>query len=435
MIGFGPFAGPALLASSVVGVLVTLVDGRWHIGALVGVAVWAILLVADFLRTAAPSAVSVERVLGSSVVTGTEATCRWTLSHGLAHPVSASIADSFPPSFGAERRGTGSIAPSSKMHIDSIIRPSRRGRFELDEVTVRVDGPWRLVHRQSARSMPHVVKVVPAFLTRREIELRRQRASLLDVGSRSVRAFGGGTEFDQLRDYTPDDQFRHIDWAASARAGRSIVRTYRAEEHETIHVVLDNGRLMAAKADGVTRLEHAMDAVMGLATVANHIGDRLGLFAVDQVVHDPVAPNRGNRHLGRLVDSMYDLEPVLAETDYARLAAELLARLRRRSSIVLLSDLEPNVVDASLAPAVHALTLRHEVIVGAVRSSLADRVLAEEPVDVAAAHLQAAARRSAASRRAARTTLESLGVKVIDAAPGELGPRLVDDYLLSKRRV
>ena len=435
MIGLGPRAGLALAATSLVGVVATSLGGRWYVGALAGLATWLVAVVIDTFRATDPAGVEVERVVPSSIVTGTRTTARWRLRHGAASTVRVDLADSFPPSWGTQRRAGVQVPPVADVQVDVEIRPTRRGRFELDELVVRTTGPWRLALRQRRRSVPQTVKVVPAFLTRREIELRRQRASLLDVGSRSVRAFGGGTEFDQLRDYTPDDQFRHIDWSASARSGRAIVRTYRAEEHETMYVVLDNGRLMAAKADGVPRLEHAMDAVMGLATVADHIGDRLGLVAVDQRVHDPIAPSRGHRHLGRLIESMYDLEPVLAETDYAKMAAELLARLRRRTTIILLTDLHPHVVQAALAPAVRALTLRHDVVVGAVRSSLPDTLLHTVPDDAGAAHLQTAALRAATGRRQAAAAFESIGVRVIDAPAGELGPRLVDDYLLAKRRV
>ncbi len=435
MIWFGPRAGVGLAATAVIGALVTVADGRWSVGVLAGVIVWLVASAVDARRAGSPDAITVERVVPSSIVTGTSTTARWMLQHPSSRSLHVAVADSFPPSWGSHRRAAVEVPAASKVEVDVGVTPTRRGRFELDEVVVRTTGPWGLMRRQRARSMPQTVKIVPAFLTRREIELRRQRASLLDVGSRSVRAFGGGTEFDQLREYTPDDQFRHIDWSASARSGRAIVRTYRAEEHETMHVVLDNGRLMAAKADGIPRIEHAMDAVMGLATVADHIGDRLGLFAVDQQVHDPIAPSRGHRHLGRLIDSIYDLEPVLAETDYAKMAAELLARLRRRTTIILLTDLHPQVVEASMAPAVRALTLRHDVVVGAVRSSAADEMLAVPPSDATGAHLQTAALGALTARRRAIAAFETLGIKVIDAPAGELGPRLVDDYLLSKRRV
>src|SRR4051794_33019094 len=107
------------------------------------------------------------------------------------------------------------------------------------------------------------------------------RNRILEVGLRSAQGRGGGTEFEQLREYTVDDEFRRMDWAATARASKPIVRTYRAERNQTVITMLDNGRIMAGRVDDVPRVEHAMDAVMMLTAVATRLGDRAGLVAFD----------------------------------------------------------------------------------------------------------------------------------------------------------
>src|SRR5206468_12792589 len=136
------------------------------------------------------------------------------------------------------------------------------------------------------RSLPGVLRVYPPFRSRAEAELRIDRARILEVGLRSARGRGGGTEFDSLREYEVDDEFRRIDWAATARAGKAIVRTYRAERNQTVLLLLDAGRTMAGKVElpagvhvtdqgklpGVPRLDHAMDAVMMLTAVATRLG-------------------------------------------------------------------------------------------------------------------------------------------------------------------
>ena len=119
---------------------------------------------------------------------------------------------------------------------------------------------------------------------RDEAELRINKARILEVGLRSAQGLGGGTEFDQLREYSVDDEFRRIDWAATARAGKAIVRTYRAERNQTVISLLDNGRVMAGRVDDVPRVEHAMDAVMMLTAVATRLGDRAGLVVFDREV-------------------------------------------------------------------------------------------------------------------------------------------------------
>ncbi len=164
------------------------------------------------------------------------------------------------------------------------LRPSRRGRFEIDGLVVRVEGPLGIGARQRRLAVPGLLRIHPAFPSREEAELRITRARILEVGLRSAKGRGGGTEFDQLREYGVDDEVRRIDWAATARAGKAMVRTYRAERNQNVLLLLDNGRVMAGQVADVPRVEHAMDALMCLTTVATRLGDRCGLVAFDRTV-------------------------------------------------------------------------------------------------------------------------------------------------------
>ncbi len=215
---------------------------------------------------------------------------------------------------------------------------------------MRVDGPLGLGARQAALVVPGVLHVYPSFRSKDEAELRIRKARIIDVGLRSARGLGGGTEFDRLREYSVDDEFRRIDWAATARAGRAIVREYRAERNQTVLVLLDNGRVMAGRVDGVPRVEHAVDAVMMLTAVATGLGDRCGVVAFDREVRAVVPPGAGRAQLGRVIDALYVLEPVLAESDYAGAFTETLARFRRRTMLVLLTDLVAPAVEEWLHP-------------------------------------------------------------------------------------
>src|SRR5207237_4991523 len=192
-----------------------------------------------------------------------------------------------------------------------------------------------LAARQRRRQLPGLLRVYPPFKSRQEAELRIDRARILEVGLRSARGQGGGTEFDSLREHGVDDESRRIDWAATAPTTRVIVRTYRAERNQTVIVLLDTGRTMAGQVDGVPRLDHAMDAVMMLTAVATRLGDRAGLVAFDQDVRAVVPPGHGRDQLTRVTEAMYSLEPELVESDHRGAFRETLARFRRRALLVL----------------------------------------------------------------------------------------------------
>lgn len=189
-----------------------------------------------------------------------------------------------------------------------------------------------------------------------EAELRITRARILDVGLRSAQGRGAGTEFDSLREYSVDDEYRRIDWAATARSGKPIVRTYRAERNQTLLMLLDTGRVMAGRVRSpaaagagwgdVPRLDHAMDAVMMLTAVSTRLGGRVGLVAFSDQVRSTVGPGHTRGHLTRVTEAMYSLE--LVESDYLRAFTETLARFRRRALLVVLTELIPEAAAAAL---------------------------------------------------------------------------------------
>ena len=267
--------------------------------------VLAIALV-DLLLTPAPGRIEVARDLPGVVSLGAEATIAWRLRSGSRRRVWVLVADELAPSLrAADRRVRIRLEPGEEVRASTTFRPARRGRFQPREVVVRVTGPLGLVSRQRARVLPGLLRVHPPFRSKEEAELRIDRARLLEVGLRSAAGHGGGTEFDQLRDYNVDDEFRRIDWSASARVDRPIVRTYRAERNQTVIVLLDNGRVMAGQVGDVPRVEHAMDAVMMLTAVATRLGDRAGLVAFDHEVRAVVSPGHGPGQLGRVTEAMY----------------------------------------------------------------------------------------------------------------------------------
>jgi uncharacterized protein (DUF58 family) len=281
-----------------------------------------------------------------------------------------------------------------------------------------------------------VLRVHPPFRSREEAELKIKRARVLELGIRSARGAGGGTEFEQLREYGPDDEFRRIDWTATARTGRPIVRTYRAERNQSVLVLLDNGRTMAGRVAGVPRVEHAMDAAMMLTHVANRLGDRCGLVAFDRKVRVTVPPARHVNQVSRVTEAMFALEPELSESDYTGAFAEVISRFRRRSLLVLLTDLVDQAVEDSLLPALPLITRTHLVVVGAVRDPqvvawAAGELSAGDTPDEAAFR-RAAAVESLAARRRTVARLRGAGATVVDAAPGRLSSELADAYLLVK---
>lgn len=401
----------------------------------------ALLLAAliDWLLATRPAELEVGREVPGIVPLGAEARIVWTVAHRrdarrrTGQPLRVRLADELAPSLAATtRRARVVLAPWGRASAATTIRPLRRGRFSPTEIVLRVDGPLGLVARQGRRQLPGVLRVYPPFHSKDEAELRINKARILEVGLRSAQGRGGGTEFDSLREYGVDDEFRRMDWAATARASKPIVRTYRAERNQTVLLLLDAGRTMAGLVGGVPRLEHAMDAVMMLTAVATRLGDRAGMVAFDSEVRAVVAAGHARDQLSRVTEAMYSLEPKLVESDYRGAFAATLSRFRRRTMLVVLTELAEQAVTQSLLPALPLIARDHLMVVASVTDPEVLQWATSSPLEAGAAYRKAAAAAVLDDRRRTVARLRGLGAVVVDAMPGRLAPDLADAYLKVK---
>ena len=422
-----------VVAAAVLSVAVALFPGDSTLGLVVVNGLLLLVALVDGRLAADPAAVPIEREAPAIVSLGQLAPIAWTVANPGSRTLHVSFADELAPSLGATRRRLSVAVPAgSRGRVAVDLRPRRRGRFELTELVVRVDGPLRLAARQDRQVQPATIRVYPPFGSRDEAELRINRARILDVGLRSAQGRGGGTEFDAMREYGPDDEFRRIDWPATARAGKPIVRTYRAERNQTVLCLLDNGRVMAGRVADVPRVEHAMDAVMMLTTVATRLGDRAGLVAFDRDIRAVVAPGHSRAQLGRVTEAMYELEPQLVESDYEGAFVESLARFRRRALLVVFTELAEQAVADTLLPALPLVARDHVVVLASVQDPAVLELARSMPEDPTGTYAKAAAVAALEERRRLTGRLRGMGITVVDAPPGKLAPALADAYLKVK---
>ncbi|CCM61844.1 MULTISPECIES: DUF58 domain-containing protein [Candidatus Neomicrothrix] len=428
----------ALIAASlsVVVVVVAPANAAAALSLLVGAnLVLGVVAVGDFFATLKPSRLEVRRVLPPTATQGREAPLVWRLTNPTRAGVRVTFSDELPPSLrAADRRATVTVAGSATVEVRTTIEPVRRGHIHLGFIGLRLRGPLGLVGRQGRVELPGELRVYPPFRSRAEAELKINRARSLQLGLRTAKGLGAGTEFESLREYGVNDDFRRIDWRATARMGKPIVRTYRTERNQNVVVLLDNGRVMAGKVAGVPRVEHAMDAAMMLAAVSTGVGDRCGLVTFDTRVRSVVAASRRTDQVMRLTEAMYALQPALAESDYVGAFATTVARFRRRALLVVLTDLVEQAVMEALIPAMPLITRTHMVLVGGVQDPEVLAWSRQKPLELEDAYRKTAALAALAERERTARRLRALGAQVVDAPVGRLSGRLADAYLGLKAR-
>lgn len=312
--------------------------------------------------------------------------------------------------------------------------PVQRGKRRGGSLFLRIRGPWRLAWRQGRRELPWDVVVYPNLrgVALRALPTQTQRRR--EAGFRNTRRIGAGRLFESLKEWVPGDEMRTIDWKATARRGKLIGRQYEDERRQDVMMVIDAGRLLTAEIDGRPRLEAAIDAALQLAHAAAQHDDNVGLLVFADVVQQYIAPARGRRTLGQLVDALAAVEGRLVEPDYPAAFARLSTRSRKRALTVLFTDVIDRTASDALVSQIGSLRPRHLPLAVTLRDPALDRIAVTRPRTVDDAFRRAAAEELLDAREQALGALRSRGVLVLDVAPDGAARAVVAQYEQLKRR-
>lgn len=334
----------------------------------------------------------------------------------------------------------GSIKPQTELELTYHVFPIRRGKFTWEGLDARLESPWGLVWQSWHEPLISSVEVYPDLIGLRSLSVR---LSLESSGNlRRRRQLIGGTEFSELRDYNFGDDLRLLDWKATARRGRPLIRLMEPERDQPLIILLDRGRLMTANVAGLKRFDWALNATLALAMTGLRRGDRVGICIFDHQIHTWIAPQSGPSHLPRILGQVYSVEPVLQESDYIGTVSTLLGQYTRRALVVLLTDLVDVTASAELLAAIGRLTPRFLPFCVALRDPQID-TLAHHPLgllsvprdeQVQSLYEQAVAIDLIRQRNLAFAQLQQKGVLVLDAPANTISEQLVDRYLLLKAR-
>ncbi|RFZ69476.1 hypothetical protein DE4576_01114 [Mycobacterium marinum] len=400
----------------------------------------AVAVAIDVALAASPRKLSYTRGANSSIRLGQPADPALVIHNVGRRRFRGLVRDAWPPSARAQPRTHPiNIAAGERQQVNTALQPVRRGDQHCAAVTARSIGPLGLAGRQRSQVVPGQVRVLPPFLSRKHLPSRLAKLREID-GLLPTLIRGQGTEFDSLREYVVGDDVRSIDWRASARRADVMVRTWRPERDRRVVLVLDTGRMAAGRvgvdptdADpaGWPRLDWSMDAALLLAALASRAGDHVDFLAHDRVSRAAVFGASRTELLAQLVDAMAPLQPALVESDWRSMVATIARRTRRRSLVVLLTDLNATALDEGLLPVLPQLSAKHQVVVAAVADPRVDQ-LAIGRSDAAAVYDAAAAERARNDRGTIAARLRRSGVEVVDAPPTEIAPALADRYLAMK---
>jgi len=398
-------------------------------GLIFNVALLAVFLI-DWMNTPPPSLISVRRSCEEKLSLGARNVVELRFRNRAGVPLALEVRDEPPHLFDVSRDVIPlTLSADSDITVSYAVIPKKRGNYEFGHVNIRYLSKFKLFKRQAKLAQSMMVKVYPNLLDLRKYAILARRGQSAGTGLKHSRMYGEGMRFESLRDYLPDDDYRRINWKASARTGRPISEEYEHERSQNVTIMLDCGRMMTAAVKDMSKLDYTINSALMLSYVSSTKGDNVGLVAFSDNIEAYIPPRRGKQQLYRIVESLYDISPKMCQPDYEKAFTLIESKLRKRSLVVVYTDLIDTEISKTLTSYLPLLRPHHLVLCITIRDtglvSLADGI----PNTVDDVYQKAVAGQLLMEQQSTINKLQQSGIHILDAPPENLSVATVNRYL------
>ncbi|NOK59597.1 MAG: DUF58 domain-containing protein [Chloroflexi bacterium AL-W] len=395
----------------------------------------AVLVIIDYVVTVKPNELEIERINDSKLSLGANNLITVLITNRSQRKLTFLLRDEYPYQFNADATILkGELAAYDLHEARYHVRPLQRGDYTFGDTNIRYASLLRTFTRQARYPTSTSVKVYPNVLDVRKYDILARKGLLFEIGLRAARIFGTGTEFERLREYNADDEFRRINWKATARRGKPIAAEYETERSQYIMSVIDTGRLMRPPIGDLAKLDYAINTSLLLSYVATLKGDHTGLLTFADDVRTYLSPKSGKGQFYRMLEALYNVHFEPVEADYAKALAYLSLKNKRRSLIIVFTDLVTLDAAKPLIANMARLAQRHLPLCVVVSDPNITNLAHVKPDNSGAVYQRAVAEMLLDERRVVLDTLNRNGVLTLDVPADKLSVSVINKYLELKGR-
>ena len=403
-----------------------------------GFAVFALsILFCDLiiLLSSTAKGITVQRSIPRTVSLGVELISELTVENRSGAMLRGYVRDDLPPKFEVTPKAHRLLLmPKSMVTMRRKLLPMQRGQFELNNAYLKLYSPLRFWVCFRTYAVQNTLNVFPDMKQLSDYALLARTNRLSLIGVRRTRHVGQDSDFERLRDYTPDDNYRHIDWRSTAKRSKLTVRQFQSDQSQRVIFLIDCGRMMTNEREGLTLLDHSINAMLMMAYVALHQGDEVGLLCFSDRIHRYLPPQGGSSQMNRLLQATFDQFPRMVESRYDEAFLYLSNHCKRRSLVVLVTSVIDDVNASQIKSYLSNLVSRHLPVAVLLRDRQMFEAADQPDGDPINMYRSAAAADILLWRHQVLTDLEKRGVLLVDAFPDELTAPLVNQYLQVKAK-
>jgi uncharacterized protein (DUF58 family) len=285
--------------------------------------------------------ITAERILGDRFSIGDENKVAIELKNEYSFPVKASIIDEIPIQFQDRKWLRKTTMPGNTNYLlIYFLRPLSRGEYVFEDINVFAHGPLQILKRRYVFPAHQVVKVYPSYIQMRRYQLLALSNKLQEAGVKKIRKLGHSMEFEQIKEYVRGDDYRTINWKATARKGDLMVNNYTDERSQQIYCLINKGRVMKMPFNGLTLLDYAINASLVLTNVALVKQDRAGIISFEKNVDTFLQADKKPTQMNQVLETLYRQKTEYLEADFEKLFSLIRNRVTNRSLLVLFTNFE-----------------------------------------------------------------------------------------------
>ena len=430
---------PARFYYATIVVIVVLASGQlwsplFNVGAALLVLL-ALLLVVDIALLWTRRGITASRHCSSRFSNGDENPVSLQVENNYPFAVKLNIIDEIPHIF--QRRDVNfSLRLKARENgtVDYTLRPTKRGVYGFGHIRAFASSPIGLVQRRFTCDEPTDVAVYPSYLMLNQYEFLAISNNLTEMGIKRIRRVGNNTEFEQIKSYVQGDDYRHINWKASARTHNLMVNVYTDERSQQIINVIDKGRIMQQAFAGMTILDYAINASLVLSYVALHRDDKAGVITFDDKFSDFVKPDRGPAQMNDILECLYHQTTDFAESDYSTLVVNTNHLVGRRSLLILYTNFFDYNGMLRQLPYLRQLNSRHRLLVVFFIDEERRDFINQQPHSIRDYYEHSIAAKIDHEQTLIINTLRQFGINSLLTSPQNLSVNVINRYLEMKSR-
>ncbi len=403
----------------------------------ISITVFSAIFIVDFLMlyNSSINKIKAKRIVPQKLSNGDDNEIKLSIKNNYSFPVNYKIIDEIPFQF--QKRDfeiKGKLSAKDEVNLNYILRPVKRGEYSFGKLNIFIVAKIGLISRRFTFNNKHIVPVYPSFIQMRKYELLAVSNRLTDVGIKKLRRISTNREFEQIKDYVQGDDYRTVNWKATARKSKLMVNQYQDEKSQSVYSIIDIGRTMKMPFNEMSLLDYAINTTLTISNIAILKHDKAGLITFSKNIDSIIPAQRKNSQMKSIMEVLYKQKTIFPESNIEIIHNTIKRKIKQRSLLILYTNFEGFPSLERQMPYFKSISKKHLLLVVFFENTELKKITDKEAKNVEEIYIKTIAQKLAYDKKLIVKELKNNGVHSIITKPEDLTVNTINKYLEFKAK-